>query len=100
MSKAKLFPYQNYKRRPLVIAIERGYALNCKGQDKIEKANENMGKFTIFINKRHTLAHIVAKGETFWVRVPLASAKTLITASDKAVEIYFVARLSKYLVGF
>jgi len=100
MSKAKLFPYTQYKRRPLIIAIERGYALNGKSQEKVEKADANMGKYTIFINKKHNLAHIVAKGENFWIRVPIMAYKSLIVASDQAVEIYFVARLTKYLVGF
>ena len=96
----KLFPFKGYKRRPLVITIERGFALNGKAEEKIEKANANMGKYTIFINRKHNLAHILAKGENFWMRVPIASGKMLAVASDKDVEVYFVARLTKYLVGF
>jgi hypothetical protein len=81
------------------ISIVRFYALSGAGvmQDKIDRANNNMGKYTIFINKKHTLAHIVPKGSDISTRVPIRAK--LMKESDTTVEAYLYIKLVPYLVG-
>ena len=96
----KLFPdIKNYKRRPIRISMVRFYALSGEGvaADKTEKANANMGKYTIFVNKAHTLAHIVPKRTNIITRVPIHAR--LRKESDKVVEAYLYIRCAPYLVG-
>ena len=42
-------------------SVERFVNLTMSLADKIAKANKNMGKYKIFVNKKHTLAHVVVK---------------------------------------
>ena len=81
----------------LSIAIERSIALNTGKDERIERANTNVARYTIFINKKHTLAHIIPKGDEIWVRVPIR-AKKLIKESDFTVELYFQVRMGSYLL--
>ena len=88
-----------YKIRKNLASVERFINLTMSLQDKIAKANENMGRYTVFVNKKHTLAHVCIKGDDMYMRVPI-KAKKLHKEPDGVVEAYFAVRLHLHLVGF
>lgn len=85
--------------KPPVVSVERFVPLTMSLADKIQKANDNMGVYTILVNRKHTLAHVVIKGEDMYMRVPI-KAKKLMRESDQTVEAYFMVRLHGYLMQF
>lgn len=87
------------KKNPLVIAVQRFFPLTTSLAEKIEITNKNVGRYTVFVNRKHTLAHVVCKGDDMYMRVPI-KAKNLHREPNHVVEIYFTARLRQYLIGF
>lgn len=92
-------PHQRSRIRPLIVALERFTNLTIPAQDKINKASENAAKYTIFVNRKHTLAHVVFKGQDMWVRVPI-KAKGLHKVEDAVLAAYFDVRLKGWLINF
>ena len=85
--------------KPDIYSVERFVALTIPLAEKMERANANMGKYTIFVNRKHTLAHVCIKNEDMYLRVPI-KAKRLHRESDGIVQVYFAVRLHLYLMEF
>ena len=93
-----IYQPKHYKRRPLIVAVERFYRLTASLADKMEKANANVAKYTVFVNKKHTLAHLLFKEDDVLVRIPVKAK--LIKEPDHVVEAYLSVRLGAYLHDF
>jgi len=89
---------QTYKPRPFIASLQRFTNLTMNLRDKMEITDANMGKCTIFINKKHTLAHVLFKSDDVLMRVPIKAK--LLREPDAVVQTYMSIRLEKHLQEF
>lgn len=87
------------KKWSTIFSVERFMNLTMPLSEKVEIANQKMGRYTVLVNRKHTLAHVIVKGDDMYVRVPIR-AKKLHLEKDHVVTAYFAVRLNALLVGF
>ena len=86
------------KTKPFIASLQRFTSLTMRLIDKMEITDCNMGKCTIFINKKHTLAHVLFKSDDVLMRVPIKAR--LLREPDHVVQTYMSIRLAKHLNDF
>lgn len=78
------------------IFIYRGYDLRTHPQDKLADVHK-LAEVTVFLNRRHNLAHVYWRGEDeAWLRLTVPRAR-LFGTSDFWVEQWFKERLKRWL---
>ena len=86
------------KKKPMAtsVFVYRGYDLRQPLEVKLEDMQTH-ADITVFLNRRHNLAHVFWNGEKeAWLRLPVPKG-ALAGTSDYWVECWFKKRLGRWL---
>ena len=79
-------------RMAMAVIIRRSFDLRAKSLDDVSSRHHA----TLFVNKRHTICHILFPGEDeVWIRCTISPR--LKHVSDRYLRCYLYARFAKYI---